>query len=291
MLSSQRHVRTLAAIQRWDPLAFILFSHGLAMALAGETDAPLAVSILAGVLAVFRLALGWLAPRLPASGVQFTRSLVSMVIAYAVVVVDGGVESPFFFWILLILGWQVLDLHQRQFRLLGFAALGGYLFVLLITANMAAPALFRAALLAAFVFVLALGRWMLDHREAEVARLDEVVKGIMDDSPLAVAVFDYDRDTLLYANGAAHAMGIASLDSMAHLVLEDRARSGPVTTLADLVVGAGFHRSPLRSYRNIRDRERYNIGFHPRMVEGAPPIVVVYGLSDGDSGTLSWADQ
>ena len=132
---------------------------------------------------------------------------------------------------------------------------------------------------------------MLDHREAEVARLDEVVKGIMDDAPLAVSVFDYDRDTLLYANAAAHSMGIASLDTMAHLLLEGENRSGPVTTLADLVIGSGFRRSPVRTYRHIREGSTYRIGFHPRMVDGAPPIVVVYGLIDGEQGSMSWADQ
>ncbi|HEX7098317.1 MAG TPA: hypothetical protein VF377_03690 [Acidimicrobiia bacterium] len=290
MLDHRRHFRTLAAIQRWDPLAFILLSHGVAMALAGETQAPLAVSLLSGVLAVARLGLGGLG-RQDITRIQFARSLVSVVVSYAVVVVDGGVESPFFFWVLLILGWQVLDLPQRQFRILGYAALFGYLAVLVITGELTTPTLFRAALLAAFVFVLSLGRWMLDLREAEVARLDEVVKGIMNDAPLAVAVFDHDRETLLYANAAAHAMGIASLDTMAHLLLEEENRSGPVTTLADLVMGAGFRRSSVRSYRHLREGSTYRIGFHPRMVDGAPPIVVVYGLLDGEQGTMSWADQ
>src|SRR5690554_3906681 len=129
MLDHRRHFRTLAAIQRWDPLAFILLSHGVAMALAGETQAPLAVSLLSGVLAVARLGLGGLG-RQDITRIQFARSLVSVVVSYAVVVVDGGVESPFFFWVLLILGWQVLDLPQRQFRILGYAALFGYLAVL-----------------------------------------------------------------------------------------------------------------------------------------------------------------
>jgi len=291
MMSHRPHDRTLAAIRRWDPLAFILMSHGLAMAAAGETQSPVAVAVLSAVLAVARLGLKWWLGRGDITRVQFARSLVSMALAYGVVLVDGGVESPFFFWVLLILGWQVLDLPQREFQRLGFATLGGYLFALVVTAELTTPALFRAALLAAFVFVLSLGRWVLDHREAEVARLDEVVKGIMDDAPLAVSVFDYDRDTLLYANAAAHSMGIASLDTMAHLLLEGENRSGPVTTLADLVIGSGFRRSPVRTYRHIREGSTYRIGFHPRMVDGAPPIVVVYGLIDGEQGSMSWADQ
>src|SRR5690606_8841459 len=165
------------------------------MAAAGETQSPVAVAVLSAVLAVARLGLGWWLGRGDITRVQFARSLVSMALAYGVVLVDGGVESPFFFWVLLILGWQVLDLPQRLFRYLGFTAIAAYLIVVLITVELTAPALFRASLLAAFVFVLSLGRWMLDIREAEVARLDEVVKGIMNDAPLAVAVFDHDRET------------------------------------------------------------------------------------------------
>lgn len=290
MLSHRPHERTLAAIRRWDPLAWILLSHGVAMSLAGETASPLLVSTLSVALAVSRLALGWWG-RHDVTRIQFARSLVSIVLAYAVLVVDGGVESPFFFWVLLILGWQVLDLPQRLFRYLGFTAIAAYLIVVLITVELTAPALFRASLLAAFVFVLSLGRWMLDIREAEVARLDEVVKGIMNDAPLAVAVFDHDRETLLYANAAAHSIGIASLDDMAHLLLEEENRTGPVTTLADLVMGAGFRRSTVRAYRHIREGSTYRIGYHPRMVDGAPPIVVVYGLVDDGPGTMTWTDQ
>lgn len=102
MMSHRPHDRTLAAIRRWDPLAFILMSHGLAMAAAGETQSPVAVAVLSAVLAVARLGLGWWLGRGDITRVQFARSLVSMALAYGVVLVDGGVESPFFFWVLLI---------------------------------------------------------------------------------------------------------------------------------------------------------------------------------------------
>ena len=146
MLSHRPHERTLAAIRRWDPLAWILLSHGVAMSLAGETASPLLVSTLSVALAVSRLALGWWG-RHDVTRIQFARSLVSIVLAYAVLVVDGGVESPFFFWVLLILGWQVLDLPLRLFRYLGFTAIAAYLIVVLITVELTAPALFRASLL------------------------------------------------------------------------------------------------------------------------------------------------
>src|SRR5690606_41769880 len=93
MLSHRPHERTLAAIRRWDPLAWILLSHGVAMSLAGEPASPLLVSTWSVALAVSRLALGWWGRR-AVTRIQFARSLVAVVPASAALVVGGGVASP-----------------------------------------------------------------------------------------------------------------------------------------------------------------------------------------------------
>lgn len=279
--SLNRQARPFLWLRRWDPLAFIFFAHGVGLALAGETQNALLVALLSGGLALIRLSVTWLLPHGTGRTPKYMASLVSNVLAYAVILADGGTESPFFFWILLLLGWQVLIFDQRRFRWLGFSTLAGFLVVVGLTSEYkAAPAMFRLGLLAAFIVTLALGRWILDRREAEVARLDDVVKAIIDDAPMAMAVLDADRDSVLYANPAARDMGIASRDSMAHLLLDDPGNPQRITTLAELVVGSSFRQSPVRTYRHIgSSRAQYKIGFHPRRVGQARPVVLVYGFA------------
>lgn len=278
--SLNRQTGGLPRLRRWDPLAFIFFAHGVGLAVVGVTQNALLVSLLSGTLALVRLGVTWLVPHGTERTPKFITSVVSTTLAFAVVLADGGTESPFFFWILLLLGWQVLIFDQRRFRMLGIFTLAAYIVVIGFTFEYTAAAVFRLALLVAFIVTLALGRWILDQREAEVARLDDVVKAIIDDAPMAMAVLDADRDTLLYANGAAREMGIASRDSMAHLLLDDAANPQRITTLAELVVGGSFRQSPVRTYRHIGSpRAEYRIGFHPRRIGQARPLVLVYGFS------------
>lgn len=278
--SLYRRTHGLPWLRRWDPLAFIFFAHGVGLAVAGDTQDPLLVSLLSGGLALTRLGVTWLLPHGTERTPKFITSLVSTGLAFAVVLADGGTESPFFFWVLLLLGWQVLIFDQRRFRTLGIFTVAAYLVVIGFTSEYTAAAGFRLGLLAAFIVTLALGRWILDRREAEVARLDDVVKAIIDDAPMAMAVLDADRDTLLYANGAARDMGIASRDSMAHLLLDDAANPQRITTLAELVVGSSFRPFPVRTYRHIGSpRAQYRIGFHPRRIGQAQPLVLIYGFS------------
>ena len=287
-LENSEQSRRLRQLRRWDPLAFIFLAHGVGLALVGETSAPLQVSLLSGAVALVRLAAAWLVPPRFSDRAGFLSGIVSTILAFGVVLADGGTESPFFFWILLLLGWQVLSFDQGRFRQVAAVTVVAYVVVVLVTSEYAAAVLFRFGLLLAFIVTLALGRWFLDRREAQVARLDDVVRAIIDDAPMAMAVLDADRDTLLYANGAAHSIGIVSRDSMAHLLLDDPGRPERITTLAELVVGAGFQQSPLRMYRHIgSSRAEYRIGFHPRRVGQARPLVLVYGVSVPDGAEES----
>lgn len=277
-----RQSRLLAALHRWDPPAFILLAHGVGLSLAGETQAPLLISILTGILALSRLGITWLTPEGTDGGVKFLTAALSIALAYAVILADGGTESPFFFWILLLSGWQVLAFQRRQFYRLGAFTIAGYLVAILFAAEFEPATFFRFGLLAAFVGLLGIGRWILDRREAEVERLDDVVKAIVDDAPMAMAIFDADRETLLYANGTAHNIGIDSRDSMARLLLDNPDRPQQITTLADLVVGSAFKPSPVRTYRHIGSPDaRYRIGFHPRRTRHSRPLVLIYGLDEG----------
>ena len=270
--------KLIGTIDRWDPVALIIAAHGLGLALAGETEAPVLIALLVGSLAVARVVVVWLAPqttriwRLAISGV-------SIVVAYAVIVADGGTESPFFFWILLMLAWQVLIYNRSRFILLGGFTVTAYLITIVLTGELTVTSMARLGLLAAFVVALAVGRAVQDHQISDLARLDEMVSTVVADTPMAVAIFDSDRDTLLYANQAAHTMGISDLDSMGLLVLTEQTGSPRLTTLAAQVMGAGFENSSPRSYRPIgKTIPEFRIGFHARRTTGAPTIMV-YGVT------------
>lgn len=266
----------LSRIDRWDPPAFIFLLHGLSLALAGETDAPLIVSLLSGVLAVIRLIASWLTS---AAFARMASAVLSVGLAFAVIVVDGGLESPFFFWVLVLLGWQALTFRRLQFLQIGGVTVAAYLVTLVVTGDTTTASIARLGLLIAFIGALAVGRTILERREAEVRRLDDMMSTLIEEATMAVAILDADRETVLYANPAAHRMGLTSRENMARLILEDPDRLQKVTTLAELVVGAGFQPSPLRAFRPIGSpASEYRIGYHPRRPSGEDSVVLVYGV-------------
>jgi PAS domain-containing protein len=266
----------LSRIDRWDPPAFIFLLHGLALVLLDRTDAPLWISLLAGAMAVVRLTAAWFSTR---GMVRFVAAIASTLIAYAVVIADGGLESPFFFWILILLGWQAVTFNRRQIVWLGGASVAGYIATLLVTGDSTPESLARLGLLIAFIFALVVGRTILDRQEAQVRRLDDMVTTLIEDATMAVAVLDADRESVLYANPAAHRMGLTTHDSMARLILDDTRHLQKVTTLADLIVGAGYQSAPMRAFRPIGSpTSEYQIGYHPRREEGVSPVMLVYGV-------------
>lgn len=270
----------LRRIDRWDPPAFIFFLHALTLALLDRTQAPLTIILLAGGMAVVRLVAAWFSTRVE---VRFAAAVASTVIAYAVVIADGGLESPFFFWILILLGWQAVTYHRQRIVWLGAVSVAGYVTTLLITSDSTPESLARLGLLIAFIVALVVGRAILDRQEAEVRRLDDMVSTLIEDATMAVAVLDADRETVLYANPTAHQMGLTSRDSMARLILDDTRQLQKVTTLADLVVGAGYQSAPMRAFRPIGSpTSEYRIGYHPRREPGSTPVVLVYGVEIHD---------
>lgn len=275
-MSNRRGI--LAQIDRWDPIAFIFLAHGLGLALAGATERPLLISILTGGLALIRLTAAWLSSR---PSIRLAAAGASVLLAYAVIVADGGLESPFFFWILVLLGWQAVSYRRDDFIRLGGLAVLAYLPTLAVTRDLTVASLARLGLLAAFIFSLAVGRTMLDRQESEVRRLDDVVSTLIQDAGMAVAVLDADRETVLYANSAAREMGLTSREAMARLILDDPSRLPQVTTLIDLLDSAGSLPSPLHRFRSIgSDGTGFSIGYHPRRLEDGP-VVLVYGAETG----------
>lgn len=283
---TSRTGKILSRIDRWDPPAFIFLLHGLSLTLAGATAQPLAVSLLSGILAVMRLATTWLISG-AARATRMAAAAVSVGLTFAVIIVDGGLESPFFFWVLVLLGWQALTFRRLEFLQIGGVTVAAYLVTLVVTDDTSTASIARLGLLIAFIGALAVGRTILERQEAEVRRLDDMMSTLIEDATMAVAILDADRETVLYANPAAHRIGLTSRESMARLILDDPDRPQKATTLAELVVGAGFQPSPLRAFRPIGSpASEYRIGYHPRPSSGEDSVVLVYGVEiDQEPGT------
>lgn len=279
---AQRRRQLVGNIERWDPIAFIVAAHGLGLAAAGETNAPVLIAVLSGSLAVTRFLVAWLSARNPRGTWRLVISGVSIVIAYVVIVADGGTESPFFFWVLLLLCWQVLIFNRSRFVLLGSLAVAAYLVTIVVAGEIGVTALARLFLLAAFVVALTVGRAIADQQAADLGRMDEMVGTVVADAPMALAIFDADRVTVLYANQAARDMGIDDIDAMGRLVLDEGSDSQRLTTLAGQIMGAGFESAPSRPYRPIgKTTPEFRIGFHARRGMGRAPTVMVYGMTMG----------
>lgn len=269
--------RTIRRIERFDPMTAIFVVHGAALLLSGSVEHPVLVASLVLALASVRLGLGWMDRRGLSATQQLIRTVLSVVLVAAVVVADGGTESPFFFWMILLLSWQALIFGRRRFVGLGVLMGVAYMGVVVLTDFTAASAARFGLFLALFAVLLA-GRVVLESHEVEIRRLDGIVGVLVEDAPIGLVVFDSDRDTVLYANDAARAIGFDSHEGMARL-LPVRSHPGEgIKTLAGMVMDSGFSRSVPQAFHRIGEPERpFWIGFHPHRMPDAGSVVFVYG--------------
>ncbi|CAN5894895.1 hypothetical protein BH23ACT5_BH23ACT5_07220 [soil metagenome] len=270
--------RTIRNLERFDPVTAVFVVHGVALLVGGAVLRPMLVAYLLAALALVRLGLGWMNDRGLSDTQLVIRTSLSIFLVAAVVVADGGTESPFFFWMILLLSWQALIFTRRQFVIMGALMGVAYLAAVIVSDDITAASGARLGLFAALFAVLLAGRIILESHEVEIRRLDGIVGALVEDAALGVAVFDSNRDTLLYSNDAARAIGFDTFDGMARLLpVRDHGGEG-ITTLAGLVMTAGFDRSVPQTFHRIGQPERrFWIGFHPHRLPGADPVVLVYG--------------
>jgi hypothetical protein len=281
---TEQHMRqpslALRRFEKYDLVSIAFALHAMAIILTESAADPVLTALLTVVMLATRTVLGVFAKkrsiRYP---VLLIRGLITLLLIGAVMVADGGTDSRFFLWLLLLLSWQAVISPLSDFRIMALFAAAVYVIVAFAPAgNVTGTAFARFGLLVAFLFVLGAGRVLLEGYEARIRRLEHTVVAILSISAMGVVVYDSDRQTPLFANDTAIAMGLASLEGMARLIPDGSTDHVKIDTLASLVEDAGWLAYEPRLFRVVGDPNRMlRIGLHALRLDDAEPVVLVYG--------------
>lgn len=181
------------------PMMVVVAIHAAVMIALDQLQRPLAVGILvAGVLA---LELGLLAVTRSPGGL-FLGDAASQVVAGVAVALDGGTESPLFFWVLLLFAGQALRHGGRRLSALAIVVLVTYAGVIAAIDELTVASITRFALLLAFCGGLVYLRRHVDREAVVARRLDQLIRVGLDSAPLGGAVLD-EHLAPLYLNERA----------------------------------------------------------------------------------------
>lgn len=196
-------------IERWDPVGIILTVHGLALFLLGEVANPPLALVLIVALAVWRLS-NRLIARSDRGGSRASMILSaeggSLVLAAALVAADGGTESPFFFWPLILLAWCALVFTRRELTAMVGITVISYIGVVVLASDITATSMARLALLLAFAGVLIVARSRIDHHRANAERSESLLRDAIGVTPAGLLVLAANDNQPVYINHAAHEM-------------------------------------------------------------------------------------
>lgn len=258
-------------------IAFAL--HVIGLILTDSVKQPLAVALLALVMVITRVVLGVLAQgQLNSRSWLLARGIVTLLFVGTIIIADGGTESPFFFWLLLVIAWQAVTFSMVEFRVAVVVATAVYVTVVLVAGDVTATSIARFGLFLAFLLVMGLGRFFLESYESRVRRLEHTLAAVLSISAMGIVVYDSDRQTPLFTNEAAIAMGLATHAGMARLVPDGSFDHVKIDTLASLVEDAGWLPYEPRMFRVVGEPSRMlRIGVHALRLEDAEPVILVYG--------------
>jgi len=270
----------LRRFEKYDLLSIAFGLHAMAIVLTESAVDSVSVALLTVLMVAARVVLAALVQRHSRRyPLLLLRGMVTSLLTGAVMVTDGGTDSRFFLWLVLLLAWQAVISPLSDFRILaGFATVVYVVVAFASPGNVTGTAIGRFGLLAAFILVLGAGRILLEVYEARIRRLEHTVTAILSISAMAVVVYDSDRHTPLFANDAAVAIGLASHEGMARLIADGLIEHVKIDTLASLVEDAGWLPYEPRLFRVVGDPNRkLRVGIHALRLEDAEPVVLVYG--------------
>ncbi len=270
----------LRRFEKYDLVSIAFALHAMAIILAESASEPLLVAGLVLIMLTTRLVLGFIAQKLSRRHpFLLVRGVATLILIGAIMVADGGTESRFFLWLILLLAWQAVISPQAEFRLLAGSAAVVYILVAFGSpGDITGAVVARLGLLAAFVVVLSTGRVLLEGYEARIRRLEHTIAAVLSVSKMGVVVYDSDRQTPLFANDAAIAMGLASHADMDRLILDGSFDHLKINTQASLVEDAGWLPNEPRLFRVIGEPHRMLlVGIQALRLEDAEPVVLVYG--------------
>jgi len=222
-----------------DPVGPVVLAHAVTLWLLDGPRMRAAVLVVVLVLAAGRAWITGLARRGATPRRELllvVRGVASIVLAYLVVFLDGGTESPFFFWPLLILAWEALTQPLGRFRWLLVATLASHVGVVAALGEVTPASITRIGLLTAFWGALGLGRRYLIAQQAQTTRLGNLVRTAFAAFPIGIIVAALDPPATVYVNPAAETLGITSLSAMLVRPWQSKEQNGE--TLADIAAAA-----------------------------------------------------
>lgn len=200
-------------LRRRDPVTWVLGLHGLALLGLDRVVRPVLGWWVVALFVGWRVALG-AGERRARGAAQRRLGLVreagSLLAAAGMMTADGGTESPFFFWMLILLAWQALRFRTRHLMLLSGAALVAYLGVVLIVPDLTPTSLGRLVLFATFCGVLVLGRRNLDRQQERSGRLERLFHDTLSAEPVATVLLAGQPLRVVVHNQAADRSGLTS---------------------------------------------------------------------------------
>lgn len=200
------HPRWMESLRKWDPVTWVLFVHAIILLTLGKVANAPSGAVLAASLLVWRVGLEWWIRKSQEDRhhwLEFAKAAGSLTLAAAMMWADGGTESPFFFWYLILLGWQVLVQPVSHFIHLSGVGVAVYVGVVVVVPDLTAASIGRLMLLIAYCGILAVGRLRLEAEEATAQRAGRLLRDAFWVAPLALAVVEGEPSRVVYANRPA----------------------------------------------------------------------------------------
>lgn len=238
---------------RFPFVVAVVVAHGLFLWWLDSLARPAAVIGLVGGLVAFH-ALALVVP--DSDRARMTRDVASLVVAAVAIAVEGGTESPLFFWMLLFLVAQTLRHSVSELAWLCGIALVLYGAVLVVADDFTAASAGRAMLFGAYCAALLMGLSRLERERARMSHADRLVGSTLNHAPVGVAILG-DDGSLRYVNQRGRLMVRVALRSGATIHGLPGAEEGPIRSLLsvvgtaprgsiDVTLDAGGRRSHLR---------------------------------------------
>ncbi|HSJ28115.1 MAG TPA: HAMP domain-containing sensor histidine kinase [Acidimicrobiia bacterium] len=231
---------------RLDLVGPVVALHVLVLTLVGVVDSPVPALVGAGVLLAWRLGMQTVAEQARhdrRGRLFFARALVSLVIVGAIVVVDGGTESPLFFSMLIVVVWEAVMSSLGRLWWLALTSIMVYVGTVLVAQDLTATSVARMVVFVMFVGILSWARVQSARWEEELDRTRQLVAGFAEDAPIGFAVYEPDSLRCLFANRMARRF---RLESPSRVTLARQGGSGDSQFLRHLqaVSASGLRQGP-----------------------------------------------
>jgi signal transduction histidine kinase len=211
---------------RLDLVGPVVALHVVGLSLFDVLDSPVSALAGAGTLLVWRTGLQVAAGRIRAERrgtLFFVRALVSLVIVGAIVVADGGTDSPLFFSMLIVVVWEAVMSSLARLWWLAGTSVTVYVGIVVVAQDLTSTSAARMVVFVMFVGILSWARVQSAGWEQELDRTRQLVVGFAENAPIGFAVYEPDTLQCLFANRMAREF---RLDAPARVTLARQGGTG-----------------------------------------------------------------